>query len=212
MKQLAQILHQLKKSTSGFTLIELLVVIGILGILAAALVATIDPFEQLKKAQDTTVKNTAVEFVDSILRYYTTHNALMWNVDTTCATEVAGNGAATTMTGFTVSGTGPNLYQMGSSVVAAGVTSGCLADLVNDGELKAAFTSQTGVLSSILVSGTTNAATACFAPQSKSQKNDINAKYIITSGTFTVNTSAGSATNGCTDGLSGTATCYWCAQ
>ena len=32
----------------GFTLIELLVVIGILGILATSLIATIDPFEQLR--------------------------------------------------------------------------------------------------------------------------------------------------------------------
>jgi prepilin-type N-terminal cleavage/methylation domain-containing protein len=57
------------KTQAGFTLIELLVVIGILGILAAALIATIDPFEQLKKANDSSVKNVAVEFVNSNIRY-----------------------------------------------------------------------------------------------------------------------------------------------
>ena len=50
----------LVSNKAGFTLIELLVVIGILGILAAALVATIDPFEQLKKADDAKIKNIAV--------------------------------------------------------------------------------------------------------------------------------------------------------
>ena len=34
----------------GFTLIELLIVIALLGALAVGLLATIDPFEQLKKA------------------------------------------------------------------------------------------------------------------------------------------------------------------
>ena len=59
MKEFIKMLKKLVKQKKGFTLIELLVVIGILGILAAALVATIDPFEQLNKAQDSTVKNMA---------------------------------------------------------------------------------------------------------------------------------------------------------
>ena len=36
------------KRNFGFTLMELLIVIGVLGILAAGLLAAIDPFEQLK--------------------------------------------------------------------------------------------------------------------------------------------------------------------
>jgi len=49
------------------------------GILAAALIATIDPFEQLNKAQDANVKNTLTEFINANIRYYTTHSALPWN-------------------------------------------------------------------------------------------------------------------------------------
>src|SRR3990167_10859576 len=68
-----------KASQSGFTLIELLVVIGILGILVTALVATINPFEQIKKGDDAVLKNVAAEFQTATLRYYTTHGALPWD-------------------------------------------------------------------------------------------------------------------------------------
>ena len=50
------------QSFKGFTLIELLIVIALLGALAVGLLATIDPFEQLKKGRDTSKKNTVSEF------------------------------------------------------------------------------------------------------------------------------------------------------
>src|SRR5579883_2019414 len=79
----------------GFTLLELLVVIGILGILAAALIATIDPFQQIKKAQDATMKELANEFVQANTSYYANHNALPWF---SSANGGAGcNGATTTL-------------------------------------------------------------------------------------------------------------------
>src|SRR3990167_3167776 len=78
------------KGTKGFTLIELLVVIGILGILAAALIATIDPFEQLKKGRDTTTRNTALEYLNALTRYYATHGAFPWDVGVAgCAAPTA---------------------------------------------------------------------------------------------------------------------------
>ncbi|SRR5260221_11548780 len=172
------------KRERGFTLIELLVVIGILGVLAAALVATIDPFEQLKKASDANVKNTTVEYVDANIRYYTTHNALPWAVDT------SGCGAAAGM-----STNGPTV-----TVNLSSLTATCLNDLITDGEIKSAFTSVTGVLSAIVITGTTNSVTACFAPQSKAQRNDIGTKY---------NASA-TILAGCPNAT--LTTCYWCAQ
>src|SRR5260221_1256701 len=187
-----------KKSSasSGFTLIELLVVIGILGILATALVPTIDPFEQLKKAADANVKNTAVEYVDSNIRYYTTHNSLPWgNTDTyraLCGAHVAG--AAGTAAAPT---TTLNL----NSLAPDG-----LAELINDGELKTAFTSAGGVLDSIILTGTTNSVTACFAPQSRAQRSDANAKYKISGANqFTL-----APTTQCPNATS--TDCYWCAQ
>ena len=171
------------KQNAGFTLIELLVVIGILGVLAAALIATIDPFEQLKKAQDANVKNTAVEFVTANIRYFTTHNVLPW--------------ADTAVVGCS-GGTNPTAMNIGGAAAT-----GCLNALISDGELKSGFTTVTSILTSIVVSGTTNGVTACYDPQSKSQDRDLNTKFNI----------SGVATTGCVSlTAGGSTTCYWCSQ
>lgn len=166
----------------GFTLIELLVVIGILGILASALIATIDPFEQLKKGQDANVKNTAVEFVNGNIRYYTTHNALPWVSDSACTTQVGGS-----------SPTGMNLTSMTS----------CLSALISDGELKPGFTTVTNTLKEIIISGSSNDVIACFKPQSKSQQKDLNTIY-DSSGTLTSGCISQTS--------NGSTSCYWCAK
>ena len=70
------------KSVRGFTLIELLIVIALLGALAVGLLATIDPFEQLKKGRDTSTRNTVSEMYNANLRYYSTKGAFPWNITT----------------------------------------------------------------------------------------------------------------------------------
>lgn len=152
------------KANAGFTLIELLVVIGILGILASALIATIDPFEQLKKAQDANTKNTTVEFVTANIRYYSTHN----QIGTAC---------------------------VGTTTLAASADP-CLTQLINDGELKTAFTTASSVFTNINYIGGTQSMTACFHPSSKSQQKDPNTKYTITGAACDNSTSTA---------------CYWCS-
>ncbi|HSD98893.1 MAG TPA: type II secretion system protein [Patescibacteria group bacterium] len=164
---------------SGFTLIELLVVIGILGVLAAALVATIDPFEQLKKANDANVKNTAVEFIDANIRYYTTHSHMPW------------------APGGCNAGNDPSSLSLYPDLTT------CMSSLVADGEVKTAFTTVTGVLSSIIINGTDTDITACFLPQSKAQRSDPNTKF-DRNGVEIANPSS-------TCGPTSTA-CYWCSQ
>lgn len=170
------------KKNKGFTLIELLVVIGILGILAAALVATIDPFEQLKKATDANVKNTAVEYFSANIRYFTTHNALPWDLTT--------NGGTDCNTGVV-------------DPVGVPITTGtCLSTLISQGELKQAFTTATAIINKIYVSETNNNLIVCYLPASKSQQKEANTKY----------TSAGVLTTTCKSQPGGTNDCYWCTQ
>jgi prepilin-type N-terminal cleavage/methylation domain-containing protein len=150
----------------GFTLIELLVVIGILGILATALIATIDPFEQLRKANDSNVKNVMVEFLNANLRYYTTHSAMPWaDVDDGgylgCGTESDPN------TGEILTPTALN--DVGGD--------DCVNALIDDGELKTSFTNASGILAKVSIIGSGNTATACYMPESKSGQRDPQTKF-----------------------------------
>lgn len=171
----------------GFTLIELLVVIGILGVLAAALVATIDPFEQINKARDTSKKNIAVEYLNASTRYYTTHNYMPWDVEANVA-------------GCNINGNqGP-----GQTALNDASFTPCVKALADENELKEGFLSA-GELKDVYATyddtqGQNNIA-VCFLPQSVSQQKDPIAKY---------------NRNG-TDGtdcksLGGSTTCYWCAK
>ncbi len=186
MKKLVDRLKKLlglSKKSAGFTLIELLVVIGILGILAAALVATINPFEQLNKAQDANVQNTLVEYIDANVRYYTTHSAMPWN-DTANT-----NAANCTSFAGAISAGGANL----------GTMTGCVDALIADGELKSSFTSVANILSQIVVTGGSTSVISCYAPKSQSQRNNPNTQYNSTGGLDTAN-------------CPGSAGCYWCSQ
>lgn len=187
MKKLsAQVVPQ---SSKGFTLIELLVVIGILGILAASLVATIDPFEQLKKAQDANVKNVLVEFLNATVRYYTTHNAYPWD-------PTANNGGNCTGLGQPPSGLP---LATGNPITAVDCVSG---PLIGDSELKSSYALDTGDLARIFITYANdtnqNQVIGCFLPQSKSQQKDANSKY--------------TKTGGACDPVANPGTCYWCTR
>lgn len=188
MKDLLGRLLKLFKKSKGFTLIELLVVIGILGILAAALVATIDPFEQLNKATDANVKNTVVEYINANIRYFTTHQALPWDDLTAPAACQAGG------------------VPSGTQLTSGTKLPSCTTALITDGELKPSFSGATNILSKIYITaGANNALIGCFAPVSKSQQKDPNTKYTVTGG------AVASPTTNCV-GYGGATTCYWCTQ
>lgn len=177
----------IKKITKGFTLIELLVVLGILGILAAALLATINPVEQLNKAQDTSLKNVAAQFVSANVRYYSVRNALPWNA-------VANGGA--------------NCYSGGTTLASIPMSSltTCVTTLVTDGELKQSFLNSNNLNNAIVTNpnpqtGNVADTVVCFQPKSESQQRESNTRY----------TQNGSAGTSCKS-QGGTTNCYWCAQ
>lgn len=168
-----RILNNLKKSfdQKGFTLIELLVVIGILGILATGLLATIDPLEQFRKGSDSNERTTSLELVNALTRYYAVHNTFPWD---TVANGGAGCGQGIPQPGSWASGfvvsapTDDSAFNKG--------TPGCLAVLETEGELKSQFHKQQPILSKLWVVDTTgNASTSksvqvCFHPDSKSEQ------------------------------------------
>ncbi len=182
-------LLSLLQASPGFTLIELLVVIGILGILAAGLLATIDPFEQLNKAQDSNLKNAAAEFLNANIRYFVTHNGFPWD-------SVASGGADCAN----------GVYDFNPPPPALSTIPQCLTPLVNDGEIKQGFTTFNG-LSKMFVSepnpqtGRQSDLIVCFKPVSKSQQKSPDTKFNQDGTNGTSCKSAG-----------GTLDCYWCAQ
>lgn len=175
---------------SGFTLIELLIVIGVLGILAAGLLAAVDPFEQLKKGRDSNVRNQVVELHNANIRYYATHGDLPWN-DASCT--------------FAAISTSPQ-------TLAAADAAGCITPLINDGELKPDFTAAVGAAAAniYMYSPTQVSLTICFSPGSKSVYADDATRY-SNDGT---DLSASTCTTANKQGANGPGTdsCFWCAK
>lgn len=71
--------------SSGFTMIELLIVIAILGILAVAVLAALNPIEQINRGRDTGSKSDAEQLISAIDRYTAFVGFYPWQVgvDTT---------------------------------------------------------------------------------------------------------------------------------
>lgn len=150
----------------GFTLMELLIVIGVLGILAAGLLAAIDPFEQLKKARDSNYRSGAIEFLQSLQRYYANHGYFPWRASgTACATDNSATLAPTTPVASLAAAT----VKVGSTQDTAIKT--CIDDLIADGELKTTF-SQGLNTTLYLSSWAKTSVRVCYSPESKSVRND----------------------------------------
>lgn len=64
-----KIFSTLRSRAAGFTMIELLIVIAILGILAVAVLAAINPIEQINRGRDTGTRSDAEQLISAIDRF-----------------------------------------------------------------------------------------------------------------------------------------------
>lgn len=71
------------KKTKGFTMIELLIVIAVLGILAIAVLAAINPIEQINRGKDTGSRSDAEQLISGIDRFYATKGYYPWMTNPT---------------------------------------------------------------------------------------------------------------------------------
>lgn len=158
------------KMQQGFTLVELLVVIGILGVLVAALLATLDPLEQIRKGNDSARLSIAREYQQAYTRYYANKGLFPWvdpdgagplAADCTATLPVAAATTPVTLTSLTNSG-----------------GTGCNDVLVTSGELKSSKipSNLTSSPNSLIISTTANndRVVVCFRPASKSQTSTAN--------------------------------------
>lgn len=168
--------------SKGFTLVELLVVIGVLGILALGLLATIDPIEQFKKGADSNKRASALELHNALTRYYTIHGDFPW-----IATASFSIKCLTLTQGVA--------YQASTTFLP------CITRLQDVGELKTTFSTQTQIIDDLYVAQQTSSSgpvTVCFDPESKAES----------SSPQTNNKQTGEL--GCTPGAA--TSCFWCAK
>jgi len=133
----------------GFTLIELLIVIALLGALAVGLLATIDPFEQLKKGRDTSLRNTVSEFYNANLRYYSTKGQFPWG------------------TGVTAGSAWPDYGSSITELMTVGELKTKFPDLAGTANLGKIYVNATSAES----------ISVCFSPESKAFQEDLNTIY-----------------------------------
>jgi prepilin-type N-terminal cleavage/methylation domain-containing protein len=79
----------LREGGVGFTMIELLIVIAVLGILAVAVLAAINPIEQINRGRDTGSRSDAEQMISAIDRFYTNQQFYPWQNGTADSTEFA---------------------------------------------------------------------------------------------------------------------------
>jgi prepilin-type N-terminal cleavage/methylation domain-containing protein len=66
-------------SQLGFTLIELLVVISVIGVLAVAVLSSINPIEQINKGRDSGAESDASQLINATDGYFASQEVYPWN-------------------------------------------------------------------------------------------------------------------------------------
>ena len=181
----------MKKITKGFTLIELLIVIALLGALAVALLAALDPLEQIKKGTDTGIRNTVAEISGSIIRYASVKSGSMPYAGSIAWAEVG--------------------------TVTSGSIYTAIQNVIDTGELKQDFFALSkDQLGKIFITADQTRTYVCFEPGAKSFKADANTKFVPTATSGVMEEASclnGTVATAGSMGMSSVgAACYWCVR
>lgn len=151
-------LKSLSVRAAGFTMIELLVVIAVIGVLAVAVLSSINPIEQINKGRDTRTRSDAAQLINAVDRYYAIHEVYPWNVDTADYASATDDDPEAQ---FVFSGAADDW--------------GWIELLVSTGEVKEGFTNRVESDDNIVVfkeAGTNTTMYACFVPTSLAFKQE----------------------------------------
>lgn len=173
----------------GFTLVELLIVIALLGVLAAAVLAAINPLEQANRARDTRMRSDASQLLAAIDRYFVTQDKFPWVG--TGAGQVANNDLAY---GFA------NGRDEPVGICGADCTT-VYGALITNNELKNEFRNRdfitkgvdaTGVEAIYVgkITGASSSVYACWVPKSKSERQKATKTLTVGNPTLTTETTA----------------------
>jgi len=135
-----------QKNFKGFTLVELLIVIALLGILAAAVLAAINPLEQANRASDARMRSDASQLLAAVDRYFVAQDEFPWITETPTLTPDS------------------NLTFTSASDATVGVvgTGGSAGYLITANELKTEFTKRSFADTTKCLANSTGGDTDCL--------------------------------------------------